>query len=137
MKIVFAFDEDDSSQNALKIMQAHAHEINAHVHIVASLIKVPFPSEDQAGKKTDAVKEIEKRLESARQVLTGAGITCETHLLDRALQPGEDIVKYAKGIDADFIMLGIDRASRVGKMIFGTIAQYVILEAHCPVTVFK
>jgi nucleotide-binding universal stress UspA family protein len=137
MKIVFAFDEDDSSKNALEIMQKHAKDINADVHIVASLMKRHFPQAGQDCNEADEVKEAEKNLEFAKQSLTNAGINCETHILARGLQPGEDIVKYAGEVNADFIALGIDRASRVGKMIFGSVAQYVVMEAACPVIIFK
>jgi nucleotide-binding universal stress UspA family protein len=53
------------------------------------------------------------------------------------LEPGEDLVQYAKEHAIDEIMIGVRRRSKVGKLVFGSTAQYVILEAHCPVLSVK
>ena len=49
------------------------------------------------------------------------------------LDSGEDIVEFAKQNKADEIIIGIRRKSKVGKLMFGSTAQYVILNAPCPV----
>lgn len=140
MKIVFAFDGSAPSKNALGLLQKHAKEINAKVYIATSLLGENVPAEvssDIVGKDANAIKEAETRLEYAQKTLANAGIICETHLLIRGLEPGEDIVKFAKEMEADFIVVGIGRTSRVGKMFFGSTAQYIILEAHCAVITSK
>ena len=53
------------------------------------------------------------------------------------LTPGEDIVEYAKTNNIEEIILGVVRKSKVGKLIFGSTAQFVILNAVCPVTTLK
>jgi len=50
---------------------------------------------------------------------------------------GEDIVEFAEQNKADEIIIGIRRKSKVGKLIFGSTAQYVILNASCPVVSVK
>jgi nucleotide-binding universal stress UspA family protein len=51
----------------------------------------------------------------------------------RGLEAGEDIVQMAEERKADEIIIGIQRKSKVGKLLFGSTAQYIILRAPCPV----
>jgi hypothetical protein len=55
-------------------------------------------------------------------------IPCKTHLLVRGLLAGEDLVKFANDTGIDEIVIGIKRRSRVGKLLFGSTAQYTILK---------
>jgi nucleotide-binding universal stress UspA family protein len=58
-------------------------------------------------------------------------------LLIRGISPGEDLVRYAIEQKIDEIILAVQRKSKVGKMIFGSTAQHVILNAPCPVVTVK
>jgi len=53
------------------------------------------------------------------------------------MQAGEDLVKFANENDIDEILIGIQKTSKVGKLLFGSTAQFVILEASCPVVTVK
>ena len=53
------------------------------------------------------------------------------------MEPGEDIVGFAKDNGADEIIIGVKSRSKVGKLLFGSTAQAVILQAHCPVVTVK
>jgi nucleotide-binding universal stress UspA family protein len=66
-----------------------------------------------------------------------AKIPCETHLSVRGLEAGEDIVQFAEENKIDLIVIAIRRRSKVGKIVFGSTAQYVILKASCPVLSVK
>ena len=48
-------------------------------------------------------------------------------------EPGQRMVEFALGEKIDQIFLGIEKKSKVGKLIFGSSAQYIILNAPCPV----
>ena len=50
---------------------------------------------------------------------------------------GESLVEYAERNGIDEIVIGIQKRSKVGKLVFGSTAQYVILEAPCPVLAVK
>ena len=76
-------------------------------------------------------------LESAKKIVDDDGIPCETKLLVRGMTPGEDIVQYAKEQAIDEIIIGIKRRSKVGKLLFGSNAQYIIIKAPCPVVTVK
>jgi nucleotide-binding universal stress UspA family protein len=47
--------------------------------------------------------------------------------------PAQDIVGLARKEDADLIVIGVRRRSALGKMMLGSTAQDVIMNAPCPV----
>jgi nucleotide-binding universal stress UspA family protein len=55
----------------------------------------------------------------------------------RGLEPAEDLITVAEETGADFIVIGLRRRSPVGKLILGSNAQRVLLEAPCPVLAVK
>ena len=85
----------------------------------------------------EEIQEAESGLKFSQAFFESDGIPCEEHLLIRGLEPGEDLVHFAEENDIDEIVIGIKRRSKVGKFLFGSNAQYVILEAPCPVLTVK
>jgi nucleotide-binding universal stress UspA family protein len=76
-------------------------------------------------------------LEYAKSLFEEDGIACNTHLLIRGLSAGEDLVEFANENQIDQIVVGVKRRSKVGKLLMGSTAQYVILQAECPVITVK
>ncbi|RLI88990.1 MAG: universal stress protein [Archaeoglobales archaeon] len=87
--------------------------------------------------KSEDVAKGEEILEEARRRGEKAGVEVETHLLVRGNEPGYDIISYADEINASLIVVGVRRRSAVGKLILGSVAQYVILNAKQPVVSVK
>jgi len=129
-KILVGYDGINTGKSVLELAKAHSEAFGAHVFVVESQV---------GGSATDVhdIKKGEENLEIAESYLKEQNISCETHLLVRGVEPGEDIVQFAKDNDADLIIIGVRRRSKVGKLMFGSTAQYVILEAHCPVLTVK
>ncbi|HMK36523.1 MAG TPA: universal stress protein [Desulfomonilaceae bacterium] len=126
MKILVGYDGSNQAKDALELATKHAVAFGAQVYIVTSLF----------GEKQTTPQEIhdaEEGLEYARKLLTESGVTVETHLLIRGFSPGEDLVQFAKEKSMDEIIVGVKKVSPVGKLIFGSNARYVILNAPCPV----
>jgi nucleotide-binding universal stress UspA family protein len=46
-------------------------------------------------------------------------------------------VQFAAEERAELIIVGIRRRSKVGKLLMGSTAQYIILKAPCPVLTVK
>jgi nucleotide-binding universal stress UspA family protein len=86
--------------------------------------------------REDAV-ESEDQLEAIRAELRTAGIKHEVRQLVRGMDPADDLVSVAAEVDADFIVIGLRRRSPVGKLILGSNAQRVLLDAPCPVLAVK
>ncbi len=87
--------------------------------------------------KSEDVARGEEILEKARDMAGSEGVEIETHLLVRGNEPGYDIISYADEINASMIAVGVRRRSAVGKLILGSVAQYVILNAKQPVVSVK
>jgi nucleotide-binding universal stress UspA family protein len=79
----------------------------------------------------------ERELEDVRARLTEAGVEHEVRQLVRGNEPATDIIEVAESEGAEFIVIGLRRRSPVGKLILGSIAQQVLLEAACPVLAVK
>ena len=129
-KIIVGYDGTDTAKSALALAKEHAIAFYAKIYVVQSLM-------GGEGTKVEEIKAAEDGLEDAKGILEKDNIPCETHLLIRGMMPGEDLVQFAKDNEADEIILGVRRRSKVGKLMFGSTAQYVILEAACPVVTVK
>lgn len=79
----------------------------------------------------------EKELEDVRAELTAEGVPHEVRQLVRGLDPAEDLISVAAETGADFIVIGLRRRTPVGKLILGSNAQRILLEAPCPVLAVK
>jgi nucleotide-binding universal stress UspA family protein len=85
----------------------------------------------------DDAAEAEAQLEEVRSELTSAGVEHEVRQLVRGMDPAEDLVAVAEEVGAEFIVIGLRRRSPVGKLILGSNAQRVLLDAPCPVLAVK
>ena len=107
--------------------QKHAVRWSAEIKVVSVVTRVePI--------KHARLEKMEKRLEQEIQELfKGVEIpyTVQLHVDDA--EAGEKIVEIAQRNRVDLIFLGIKKRSKVGKLLFGSTAQYVILNAPCPV----
>jgi len=81
--------------------------------------------------------EHERELAEVRRELDAEGIQNEVRQLVRGLDPAEDLIAVAKETGADFIVIGLRRRTPVGKLILGSNAQRILLEAPCPVLAVK
>jgi len=126
MKIVVGYKESKMAKAILDLVKQHAKAFDATVYLISSL-------EGGPAEKIEEIDAAKGELSYAEGVLKEAGIKAEADLLIRGLSPGEDIVEFAKDKKADEIIVGVKMRSKVGKFILGSTAQYVILNAHCPV----
>lgn len=130
MKILVAYNDLGIENNILTVALRHAKAFNAEVDVLTSL---------EEGTESDIknIASAEKSLEKVKKYFEKEKISCKTHLLIRGVTPGEDLVSFAKDNAIDEIIIGVKRRSKVGKLLFGSNAQYVILQASCPVVTVK
>jgi len=69
----------------------------------------------------------------AEEVFEEAGVDYD--LLEESGEAAEDITDEAERLDADLIVLGGRKRSPVGKVLFGSVSQEVLLNTDYPVVV--
>lgn len=130
MKILVGIDGSNTSKEALQLAIKNATAFGGELMAVTSMTTgTPEENEEIGAAETTLVQ--------AQSTAEEAGVTCSTHLLIRGNNAGEDIVAFAAENKVALIVVGIKRRSRVGKILMGSSAQFVILKAHCPVLTVK
>ena len=130
MKILVGYDGSRVSENVLDFAHKHAKAFKADICIMTSMEQGPEL------KKKD-IDKAESRLEKIKTLFKADDIPCESHASVSYQSPGENLVEFAKNNDIDKIIIGVRKKSKVGKLMFGSTAQYVILNAPCPVVAVK
>lgn len=64
-------------------------------------------------------------------------VACEIRVLSERHDVAEDLIAVATETAADVIVIGLRRRSPVGKLILGSNAQRILLDAPCPVLAVK
>ena len=119
MKFMVCYDGSDASRAALKLAEEYAAGFSAAIHVVASTPAAgEVPAADWGAVQADLDRERDK---------------CVVEVLADDLTDGESLVGYAEREAVDAIFVGVRKVSKVGKLLFGSTAQYVILSAPCPV----
>lgn len=76
-------------------------------------------------------------LDDARARLAAAGAEHEVRVTTGAFDPAEDLLGVADEVGADLIVIGLRRRTPVGKLLLGSNAQRILLDAQAPVLAVK
>jgi nucleotide-binding universal stress UspA family protein len=123
-RLLVGTDGPETSEQLAEYLAATV-DAGDDVYIVNSLL---------GGDETDAddVREGEEALDVLEEVLGGAN-SLERRQFVRGNEPVEDLLQAADDWDADEYVIGIRKRSPVGKMMFGSTAQHLLLDADRPV----
>jgi nucleotide-binding universal stress UspA family protein len=130
MNIMVGYDRSNVAKEALVLVKKHAKAFDAKVYLLTALAQGP-------DLQLEDIQKAEHELERLRISFKEDGIPCETHAIVSSLSAGEDLVQFAQENGIDEIVIGVRRRSKVGKLLFGSNAQYIILQATCPVVTVK
>ena len=130
MNILAAVDDSNISEDVLDLALTHAKAFNAKIYIMRSMKQDPLLEKED-------IDRAERKLEKMKTLFKSKGIPCESIVSVCSLTPGEDLVEFANENDMNEIIIGVRKKSKVGKLVFGSTAQYVILKAPCPVVAVK
>ena len=130
MGIVVAIDGSERTERIIKFAIEEAKLRNEKLLFIHSLF---------GGDKTteEDVEKGEELLSRAADEAEKGGVEYETHLLVRGKEPGDDIIEFAEEVDASMIIIGVRKRRPAGKLLFGSVAQHVILHTERPVVCIK
>jgi nucleotide-binding universal stress UspA family protein len=126
---MLCYDGTSQANKALSVAKMKSKELGAFLHVVFYLKK----NVDIKGKDVDRMEKADQQLDDIRNNMKEDGISCKTNLIVSDFLCGEALIEYADQNNIDEIIVGIKRSSKVGKMVFGSTAQYIILRSSCPV----
>lgn len=130
MTVVVGYVPTEEGRAALQRAAAECKLRNTRLIVINS---------NRGGNDLDAAEaaRYEEELDRVRADLDIAGVSHEVRQLVRGLDPSQDLISVAHEVNADFIVIGLRRRSPVGKLILGSNAQRILLEAPCPVLAVK
>ena len=130
MKMLVGYDGFGAAEKALELARHHANAFNAEIYLLTSLEQGPTLQKDD-------IEKAEDDLENLKRPFKSDGIRCETDVVVSHLSAGENLVQFIQDNNIDEVFIGVKKRSKVEKLVFGSTAQYVILNAPCPVIVVK
>ena len=131
MNILVGYNGSNESKDALRLAQIHAKLFDGIIKVVKSITR-NHPLD------YSVIQAAEENLErEIRNQLNGDKISYETRLVVSSRSTGENLTWFAKLEKTDEIIVGVRRRSKVGKLLMGSTAQHVILNAPCPVVSIK
>jgi len=136
MPIIAAVDQTDRAGLTLREAERLSSAFDEPIHAVHVLTRDDFvslerTSVNQTGQAVslDDVRAV--AAEIADELLAAAGVDGDG--VGLVGDPPDEIVEYADAHDADYIVLAGRKRSAVGKAIFGSVTQSVLIESDRPV----
>jgi nucleotide-binding universal stress UspA family protein len=130
VRIVAGFMRSPEGRAALDRAIAETRLRDAELFVVHSM---------KGGERDEQAQVLTYRaeFEQLEERLQREGITYRLVEYARGNSPAEDLLKAATDEGADLIVIGIRRRSPVGKLVMGSNAQEILLQADCAVLAVK
>ncbi|HYO85624.1 MAG TPA: universal stress protein [Dermatophilaceae bacterium] len=130
MAIVVGYVPTKEGRAALRVAAEESRRRRAKLIVVSS---------NKGGRTFDAeeAQRFEEALADVQRMLTDHGVDHEQRQLVRGNEPSEDLIAVAGEVSAEFIVIGLRRRTPVGKLLLGSNAQRILLDAACPVLAVK
>lgn len=137
MVVIAAVDDQQTESAVVSEGRMLAEASGEPLHVVHVLSRSRFreleqTSIDETGQTID-VQTIRDLARNIADDVGSAAIDTEYTAVGLVGDPAEEVLKYADKEDASYIAIGGRKRSKVGKVIFGSVTQSILLSAECPV----
>lgn len=137
MVVIAAVDDQQTESAVVSEGRMLAEASGEPLHVVHVLNRSRFreleqTSLDETGQTID-VQTIRNRAETIADDVASAAIDTDYIAVGLIGDPAEEVLKYADKENASYIAIGGRKRSTVGKVIFGSVTQSVLLSADSPV----
>ena len=128
MTIVVGYIPTPQGEAALTaaIVEAHAHD--------DSILVINMSRDD---KLVDAHRAEESDLDRLDTELAESGVPHEVRRVEHGTDPAAQILETIEAEQARLLVIGLRHRTPVGKLLMGSTAQRLLLEAPCPVLAVK
>jgi nucleotide-binding universal stress UspA family protein len=136
MVIVAAVDRSEGTDRIVTQGQKLADAFTGELHVVHVLSRGELRDIERASFETSGeAVEMERIKEVAREIAreSAAEIAPDATAVGLVGEAAEEVTDYASDHDAEYIVVGGRKLTPVGKAIFGSTTQSILLEADCPV----
>lgn len=128
MTIVIGYVPTPEGEAALTHAIEHARATDARLVVVNT---------SRGDRLVDERYALDEDLPVLEARLTGSGVRYDLVHGVRDREPHDEILRTASAHRADLVVIGLRRRTPVGKLLLGSTAQRVLLEAECPVLAVK
>lgn len=137
MVVIAAVNSQEAESTIVGEGRTLADVLGEPLHVVHVLNQSRFQeleqtSFDETGQTID-VQTIRDMAEKIADDLASATIDTEYTAVGLVGDPAEEVLKYAAKEDASYITIGGRKRSKVGKVLFGSVTQSILLSAESPV----
>jgi nucleotide-binding universal stress UspA family protein len=140
MVVVAAVDRVDGSDAVVTEALTLAEAFDEELHVVHSLTQGEFvdlerTSVERDGRAVDMdrIREIAASIATERVEAADAGGGERIRVVGLVGDPASEVLRHARETDARYIVVGGRKRSPVGKAVFGSVTQEVILNTDRPV----
>lgn len=135
MVIVAAISDSDQSRDIAARADELARAFDDDLHLVHVIEETEYTRivEKQSTTRETGTGSVEGN--AAVQAADGLDevISADYEVVGRVGNPGKKVVEYAEEVDARYLVVGGRARSPVGKAIFGSVAQSILLSTKRPV----
>jgi nucleotide-binding universal stress UspA family protein len=144
-RILCAIDFSECSMRGLEYATSLAQEANAQLtvlYVVEPLPSVPADYESAVAGLKPLREYVAAAAEEGRELLRHAipddvRSYCQVETIQRIGKPYREILQLATEQASDLIVIGVHGRGVVDLMFFGSTAQHVVRQAHCPVLTLR